>query len=70
MKAIALKRVESRPSTKYKRPVRKNEIMLKKMILFAIFLLMQNEKVIWKIRRGLQIPYTRLLFIKFEKKLS
>ena len=30
MKAIALERVESRPSTKYKRPVGKDEIRLKK----------------------------------------
>ena len=30
MKAIALERVEFRPSTKYKRPVGKDEIMLKK----------------------------------------
>ena len=30
MKAIALERVESRPSTKYKRPVGKDEMKLKK----------------------------------------
>src|SRR6266498_5362443 len=30
VKAIALERVESRPSTKYKHPVEKNEIRLKK----------------------------------------
>ena len=42
VKAIALERVESKPSTKYKHPVGKDEITLKK----AIFLLMQNEKVV------------------------
>ncbi len=30
MKAIALDRVKSKPSTKYKRPVRKDKIALKK----------------------------------------
>ena len=30
MKAIALERVESKPFTKYKRPVEKDEIKLKK----------------------------------------
>ena len=67
MKAITLERVESRLFTKYKRSIRKDEIMLKKGD--TVRYLLANAE--WEGDIENQKRTTDcLLFIKFKKKLS
>ena len=70
VKAIALERVESRPSTKYKRPVGKDEITLKKGDTVRYLLANAEWEGVWKIRRGQLTPPLVQAFIKSEKLLS
>src|SRR5438128_9690571 len=68
--AIKLERVESRPSTKYKRPVGNNETMLNKGDTVRYYLLTPNGKVVWKIRNVQLIQYGFRLYLRSEKSLS
>ena len=67
MKAIALKRVESRLFTKYKHPVGKDEIILKKGDTIYYLLINAKWKGIWKIKGKQLIPPLAQVFIKSEK---
>jgi hypothetical protein len=70
VKAIALERVKSRPSTKYKRPVGEDEIILKKRDTVRYLLANAEWKGVWKIKGERLIQYGAQVFIKSEKWLS